>query len=306
MVPITLAIVADVAGEGDESFSLVLSGPAGLQISAPSTHLVTIADDDVRATKTATGRLEQGEFGRLHDHAQPTRLRAFRERPRSCCTTRVPEEMSLTAATASSGSVSPVGNRTTWTGDIGPLGTVTVTLEASINPGTGGMLVSNQGTVHFDGDGDGAVEATVLTDDPEEPGAADPTVFQVGPGPVSFYTLPPCRVVDTRTPPGRWGGPALAGQADRTFTLRGSCGIPDTAKALAMNLTVTGATRAGHLRLPSAGTAGQDVHGELRGGQTRANNAIVALDAQGRVAVFCGQSTGSTVDLILDINGYFE
>jgi hypothetical protein len=168
------------------------------------------------------------------------------------------------------------------------------------------MLLSNQGTAHFDGDGNGVVEATVLTDDPEEPGDADPTVFQVGPGPVSFYTLPPCRLVDTRNTAGPLGGPALAAQTDRTFTLRGSCGIPDTAKALAMNLTVTGATRAGNLRLHAPGLRGKTETLHFPVGQAQANNAVMALDFEGRLGVFCDQPAGSTAHFILDVNGYFE
>ena len=40
-------------------------------------------------------------------------------------------------------------------------------------------------------------------------------------------------------------------------------------------------------------------------GQTRANNAIAPLSADGRLAVRCVQATGG-VHVILDVNGYFE
>ena len=39
--------------------------------------------------------------------------------------------------------------------------------------------VSNQGTIHYDADGDGTNEATRLTDSPAAGGAADPTTFVV-------------------------------------------------------------------------------------------------------------------------------
>jgi choice-of-anchor B domain-containing protein len=42
-----------------------------------------------------------------------------------------------------------------------------------------------------------------------------------------------------------------------------------------------------------------------RPGQTRANNAIVALEAGGEVRVYCAQGSG-TVELILDVSGYFR
>jgi len=45
----------------------------------------------------------------------------------------------------------------------------------------------------------------------------------------------PCRVVDTRKPVGPYGGPALVAGADRTFVFAGQCGIPITAKAVALD-----------------------------------------------------------------------
>ena len=44
---------------------------------------------------------------------------------------------------------------------------------------------------------------------------------------------------------------------------------------------------------------------EYSAGQTRANNAVVALGSTGDAIVHCGQATGS-VHLILDVNGYFQ
>lgn len=42
-----------------------------------------------------------------------------------------------------------------------------------------------------------------------------------------------------------------------------------------------------------------------KAGQTRANNAIVTLGGSGDVLVFVGQG-GGTVQLILDVDGYFQ
>ena len=41
-------------------------------------------------------------------------------------------------------------------------------------------------------------------------------------------------------------------------------------------------------------------------GQTRANNAVVPLNASGAMAAFVGQPAGTTVHLIVDVNGYFQ
>src|SRR5262249_3184625 len=53
-----------------------------------------------------------------------------------------------------------------------------------------------------------------------------------------FVPLPPCRVVDTRNPVGPLGGPVLAANSTRNFVLPGSCGIPATAAAYSLNVTV--------------------------------------------------------------------
>ncbi len=41
-------------------------------------------------------------------------------------------------------------------------------------------------------------------------------------------------------------------------------------------------------------------------GQSRANNAIVPLNPRGAMAAFVGQTMGTTVHLVIDVNGYFE
>ena len=94
--------------------------------------------------------------------------------------------------------------------------------------------------------------------------------------------------------------------ADRTFTLAGQCGIPATARAVSVNVTVTAPSATGNLRLYPAGTTLPGVSSiNYSAGQTRGNNAIVSLNAAGALTVRCVQAAG-TVDLILDVNGYFE
>jgi hypothetical protein len=127
------------------------------------------------------------------------------------------------------------------------------------------------------------------------------------PNNASFYTVTPCRVADTRNPNGPYGGPALAGGATRTFTVGGQCQIPLTAKAISINVTVTGPTSIGFLTLFPGGTAAPLASTiNFRAGQTRANNAIVALGAGGTMSVVDGQASGNTTHFILDVNGYFQ
>jgi hypothetical protein len=121
----------------------------------------------------------------------------------------------------------------------------------------------------------------------------------------SFYTLTPCRVIDTRNPTGPYGGPALAANADRTFVLIGQCAIPSSAKAVSINVTITQPTALGDLRLYPGGALPLVSAINYRARQTRANNAIITLGTAGDIAAHCDQASGS-VHFILDVNGYFQ
>jgi glucose/arabinose dehydrogenase len=125
-------------------------------------------------------------------------------------------------------------------------------------------------------------------------------------GPLGYFTVTPCRLVDTRNAPGPRGGPALAAGATRTFDLRGECAIPATAKALALNVTVTAPTVAGNLRLYPADELSPGTSTvNFASGQTRANNARVRLGGTGALAVFCSMASG-TAHVVLDVVGFFE
>jgi hypothetical protein len=122
----------------------------------------------------------------------------------------------------------------------------------------------------------------------------------------SFYTVAPCRVADTRTAPnGPYAGPALAAGATRTFDFAGRCGVPASARAVSVNLTVTGPAAAGNCALFPAGGAASTAAITYSAGQTRGNNAISGVGASAGLSVRCSQA-GGTVHAILDVNGYFE
>ncbi len=121
----------------------------------------------------------------------------------------------------------------------------------------------------------------------------------------SFHTLTPCRVFDTRNATGTYGGPALFAGQTRSWVVRGKCGVPATAKSIAGNLTVTGPTAAGSVRLAPGGTLPTGIGTvSFRAGQTRANNVAMALGASGDVLVD-GLPSG-TAHVILDVVGWFE
>lgn len=221
-------------------------------------------------------------------------------------TDTLPDTLTAISAGASSGTALRSGNTVIWNGSIPPAGSVTITVDATVNPGTFGAAVVNQGTVKFDSDDDGTNDRNLLTDDPSLSGSADPTMFLVGSGPTDFYTLSPCRLIDTRDPPSPLGGPALDAGSDRTFVVINTCGVPSTAKAISLNIAITQPTSPGNLRLHPGGSPVPTVSSiNYASGQTRSNNAVAVLNASGEIAVFVGQVSG-TVHLILDVNGYFE
>ena len=128
------------------------------------------------------------------------------------------------------------------------------------------------------------------------------------PAPVAtkFYTVTPCRVADTRNPTGPYGGPALAANSDRTFAVGGQCGVPTTATAVSLNVSVTQPSALGYLRLYAGGTSLPNATAiNYRAGQTRANNGFAPLGTAGTLAVHCDQPSGN-VQVIIDVNGYFQ
>ena len=123
-----------------------------------------------------------------------------------------------------------------------------------------------------------------------------------------FTTIAPRRMVDTRGSNGPLGGPALAANGSRDFPLTGApCGVPADAVAVATKLTVMGATSAGSMRLGPAGTTPTLATISFGAGQTRANDATLALfgTPAGTVTAASGFASGSA-HLIIDVTGYYR
>ena len=127
-----------------------------------------------------------------------------------------------------------------------------------------------------------------------QPGAA---------GALFFYPVTPCRVADTRNPNGDFGGPKMVAQTTRSFTVPASaCGIPATAAAYSMNVTVVPDGILSYLTAWPAGSA-RPVVSTLNSfdGAVVANAAIVPAGANGAISLYVTNPT----QVILDINGYF-
>ncbi len=127
-------------------------------------------------------------------------------------------------------------------------------------------------------------------------------------GPYQFYAVTPCRVADTRGNgfTGQYGPPAIAGNGtQRTFAITGQCGIPSGVPAVSFNLTVWAPVTRGDLRVFPAGIA-TPVVSTLNWEANilaLANAAVVPMGSGGAVTVQV-DGTG-TINLIIDVNGYF-
>lgn len=113
-----------------------------------------------------------------------------------------------------------------------------------------------------------------------------------------FYTLPPCRLADTRD-----ASPLSAG-VPVAFPAAGSCGIPSDAVAVAVNAAVIGPTAQGNLQVyPSGLLSPQTSIINFPPGTNRASFAILPLGLKGEIDA---RISAGTADLILDVTGYFQ
>lgn len=144
----------------------------------------------------------------------------------------------------------------------------------------------------------------VVVTNPDTQSVTVPNGFRFGA--TGFFTVAPCRLVDTRNAAGPLGGPALVSGTDRIFQVIGQCNIPGSAKALSANVTITASSSGGHLTVFPGGTPLSTASSiNFAAGQTRANNAVLPLDGAGRIGVRCAQA-GGTSHFLLDVNGYFR
>lgn len=122
-----------------------------------------------------------------------------------------------------------------------------------------------------------------------------------------FIPVTPCRVVDTRAgqgTAGAFGPPSMSGNTTRSFPLpSGGCGLPLTAKAYSVNVTVAPKEPLGYLTLWPTGQNMPVVStlNSFHGGLV-ANAAIVPAGAAGAISAY----VTNAADVIIDVNGYFD
>lgn len=165
------------------------------------------------------------------------------------------------------------------------------------NGESGAPLLSASGSVlAFSSRASDLVDADYL-------GAIDLFVSATPPAGTDFFTVAPCRVLDTRS------GPSLSSGVPRRVKVTGACGIADTARAVAVNVTAISPTGNGRLTvypgyLEPTGTSTLS----FQTSDVRANGAIVslALNGTGTLTLEPVVTSGGTVHATVDVTGYFE
>jgi hypothetical protein len=173
----------------------------------------------------------------------------------------------------------------------------------ALAPTTGTQLFSDSsaGGVHWESAivADGRL---YVTDESSRLWAYGPTA-----APLGFFTVTPCRVVDTRQPNGPYGGPALAGGgARRSFQLTGQCGVPADAKAVAANVTVVSPSTTGDFRVGPSGIANVTSALNFQAGQVLASNSVLGLTGNPLGDVWVQSDGAGTAHVLIDVSGYFK
>ncbi len=134
--------------------------------------------------------------------------------------------------------------------------------------------------------------------------------------PLPFIGITPCRIADTRGLgfTGQAGPPSLTANVTRNFQITGvvpgvpaQCGIPAGAGAVSFNFAVTNITANGNLiAFPAGGTPPTVSSLNWQTGFAALSNAaVVPVSGGGGLGVQVNAAGGTTVDLIIDVNGYY-
>jgi hypothetical protein len=118
----------------------------------------------------------------------------------------------------------------------------------------------------------------------------------------TFNAIVPCRVLDTRST----SAPSIGALGSRSFVATGVCNVPAGAVAISTNVTVVNPAAAGDVAVYPNGLASPPGTSTVsfRAGQTRANNGLVYLASDGSFLV--KNDAAGSLDLVLDVNGYFK
>jgi uncharacterized repeat protein (TIGR01451 family) len=278
------------AGNNSGSDTTPLSGAPDLSLTKSDGGTSTVAGATVSYTLTYANAGNRGATGVV-------------------LTETVPANTAFNAGASTAGwSCTPNNNAgSTCTLAIGGLaagsGPLTATFAVDVDSPLSGAVTQISNTASISDDGTNGTDPT-----PGNNSGSDTTPV-IPPITGYFYSLTPCRIVDTRDPNGPNGGPALVGGTARTFAISGACGVPADATAVAINVTVVGPTAAGDLRIYPTGITPPVVSTlNFSAGQTRANNAVMDLQGipPGSIDVEVGMIVPGTTHFILDVTGYIK
>ncbi len=297
---VTVQVNGDAVREvSNEYFYLKLTGATGTTI-ADGQATVTILDDDLQ---TADRRLSIApKTASVTEPISGETSTSFTVLLFTATgTTPTPSGLPVTVSIVAGGTATPSAD---YTGVPATLtfapGTSTQTVTAAVqadtileNPETAVLTLANP------------TNATIAATSTTTSGSATLYIYDsVSQETLDFYTVQPCRAVDTRDP--TKGGPTpVAAGSPRTFPIGGVCGVPLTARAVSMNVTVTRPSTAGNVRVYPGGTALPSTSNlNFVAGQTRPNNAIVLLGTAADVTIAVAPT--GTAHVIVDVNGYME
>ena len=273
-----------------------------LTASSPVWSFTTAAPSGLRFVplppcRVVDTREDLGEFGKPHLAGGATRTFNFgnhQSTPQNC---RIPANAAAYSLNVTVVPRGPLAYLTIWPGaTVQPLVSTLNSLDgrvkanAAIVPGGfGGILVD----VFATNDTDLVIDTNGYFIEPTQ----NPQVPAL-----SFYPLPPCRILDTRNPNGSLGGPVIPGGSRDIPVLSSNCGVPANAQAYSLNATVVPSGPLGYLTLWPTGQPQPFVStlNALTGGIV-ANAAIVPAGTSGSISAF----VTSASHLVLDINGYF-
>jgi uncharacterized repeat protein (TIGR01451 family) len=214
-------------------------------------------------------------------------------------TDTLPAGLTLVSATATSGTATAnsLPNLVTWDGTLAPLGgSVTITITATVNAGTQGTTITNQGATSYDSNNDNVNDASQLTDDPAVGGATDPTSFVVA---ASSLTA-------TKTAAGSF---KIGSNVVYTITISngGSAASPDNAgheltDVLPAGLTLVSATASAGTAVATIGTNTVDWDGSV----PAAGSVTITITATITGAIGSNISNQGTVSFDADLNGSNE
>jgi len=282
VIPVT--VFGDTVPEADETFSLTFPGVVGAAAVFPPEAVGTILTDDTLP------QLNVSDVSVVEEAPGSSPMASF------VVSLSAPSDQPVSVAYLTQSGTATAGEdfvHTTGTLEVAP-GSASGTIGVPIVPDrlaeateTFSLLLLSPANATI---GRGQALGTILDDDRD--------------GPLSLYTLLPCRLLDTRE-----AGPALEIGVERVVSAVGTCGIPPEARAVVLNLTSVESTDAGDFQAYPAGTAAPDTSVvSFPAGRTRAGIAVVRLGADGGLALMCrmpGSSTGSA-HAVVDVSGYFR